>query len=58
MKNFLRQLRRLFCSHEVRVDDIVVVNAHFYDRYVTARCRKCGKKLSAEYGLGLPARLV
>lgn len=58
MRAFFRRLRQLWCSHEVRYSDIVVVNGGYYDRYTTARCRKCGKKLAAEFGLALPARLV
>lgn len=57
MRTFFHRLRQLFCSHEAHVADIVIVCGD-YGRYATVRCRKCGKKVSAEYGLALPVKFV
>lgn len=40
------------CEHEVRIADIRRVSPEL----VKAECIRCGKKLSAEYGLVLPAK--
>ena len=51
--------RRLFCSHELHIDDI---KRHDYEtdghRLVEANCTKCGKRLVALYGLALNAKLT
>lgn len=42
-----------FCAHEV---SIAAIEKH--DHHVEAECSKCGKKLTAEYGLALDATLT
>jgi len=55
----LRFFRQRLCSHEVYIDDIkrqtFLTGEHYL---VEAPCRKCGKVLTAYYGLALDAKLI
>lgn len=46
-------IKQWLCDHSVFIEDIMRVSDH----EVTAHCHKCGKELSAEYGLALKAKL-
>lgn len=52
--SIVTSLRRRFCAHEVYIQDIKRHSEH----QVTASCIRCGKSLSATYGLVLPATLL
>lgn len=54
MNSWWTRLKQAMCSHVVFIDDIRRVN----DELVEAPCMKCGKKLTAPYGLVLPAKLI
>lgn len=51
---FAQWLRRRFCSHECRVDDIRRLSRNM----VEAPCVKCGAPLRAAFGLALPCKLI
>lgn len=53
------RIRQWFCAHEVYLEDL---KRHDYEtdgfRHVEAPCTRCGKTLTAIYGLALPAKIT
>lgn len=53
LHDIARTVRQALCTHRVATDRITRIAPNL----VTANCNRCGKPLSAPYGIALPAKL-
>lgn len=54
MKSLLKRLRQRFCDHECKMVELRRINPET----VGATCIKCGKLMTAAYGLDINCRWV